>query len=121
MVELAARIEPGLKLKGNEGKYIFKRALEGILPKQILYRKKQGFGVPLKHYFRNELRSMVEKHVLDYKGHGYIREEILAEIRKNLDKSHWEKDYSRIIWSIMTFNMWYERWFLGKEIDGKTA
>jgi asparagine synthase (glutamine-hydrolysing) len=109
MIELACKIDPKLKIKNGEGKYIFKKALEGTLPKQILYRQKKGFGVPLKHYFRNELRDMVEEYVIDYKN-PYIGKDIIKDIKVNLDKKVWAKDYSRIIWSILIFNMWYERW-----------
>ena len=110
LIEYACKIHPDLKLKGSEGKYIFKKALEGILPKTILYRKKQGFGVPLKHYFKNELREFVDKYVLNYDGHDFFGKEYLNTIRENLEKKNWEKDYSRAIWTIMMFNMWYDEW-----------
>lgn len=111
MLELSGRVDSSLKIKSGESKYILKKSLEGVLPHEILYRKKQGFGVPLKHYFRNELRGFVEKYVINYRGHNYFREEYLNEIVSNLNKKHWDKDYSRVIWSILMFNMWYAKWF----------
>ena len=45
-LELTAKIPSNLKLKGREKKYIFKKALEEFLPKEILFRKKNGFWRP---------------------------------------------------------------------------
>jgi asparagine synthase (glutamine-hydrolysing) len=56
LVEWAARLPSGLKLHGREGKYIFKAALEPYVSKEILYRPKQGFAVPLATWFRGPLR-----------------------------------------------------------------
>ncbi|HEY6572778.1 MAG TPA: XrtA/PEP-CTERM system amidotransferase, partial [Candidatus Eisenbacteria bacterium] len=47
LVEWMAKLPPSMKLRGSEGKYVFKRALEPYLPADILYRPKMGFGVPL--------------------------------------------------------------------------
>ncbi|MDH3592696.1 MAG: asparagine synthase (glutamine-hydrolyzing), partial [Planctomycetota bacterium] len=55
-MELAAKIPAALKLKGGEKKWIFKKALEGLLPDEILYRPKMGFGVPLPQWLRGELK-----------------------------------------------------------------
>jgi asparagine synthase (glutamine-hydrolysing) len=47
LMALAARIPSKLKLRGREGKYIFKRAISSLVPPEILRRRKQGFVVPL--------------------------------------------------------------------------
>jgi len=56
----ASRIPSGLALKGREGKYIFKKALEPHLPRDLLYREKMGFAVPLAKWFRTDLRERVQ-------------------------------------------------------------
>ncbi len=112
MVELAAKLHPNLKMKKKEGKYIFKKALEEILPKEILHRKKQGFGVPLKYYLRNELKDMVNDYVLNYSKHDFVGNEIKEELKKKLEQKERNKDYSRIVWSILIFNLWYEKWMI---------
>jgi asparagine synthase (glutamine-hydrolysing) len=61
LVEWAARLPAQLKLRGHEGKHIFKSALAGRLPKEILYRPKQGFVVPLAKWFRGPLRQRVRQ------------------------------------------------------------
>jgi asparagine synthase (glutamine-hydrolysing) len=57
LVEWAARLPPTLKLHGREGKHILKSALESYVPRDILYRPKQGFAVPLAAWFRGPLRE----------------------------------------------------------------
>lgn len=59
LVEWAARLPRDLKLRGREGKYVFKSALEPFVPRDILYRPKQGFAVPLAAWFRGPLRQHI--------------------------------------------------------------
>ncbi len=110
MIELAANIHPSLKLRKGQGKYILKKALEGILPHDIIYRKKMGFGVPLKHYFKNELKDLVYQYVFHYDKHNLFNKEYLSDLEKQYNKQTWNKDYSRIIWSILMFNIWWNTW-----------
>ncbi len=60
LISLAARLPVAYKHRGGEGKWIFKAAMEPLLPREVIYRPKSGFGVPLRHWLRNELRPMVE-------------------------------------------------------------
>jgi asparagine synthase (glutamine-hydrolysing) len=64
LVEWAARLPPALKLKGGEGKWIFKSALEPHVRADILYRPKQGFAVPLADWFRGPLRQRLSDTLL---------------------------------------------------------
>lgn len=61
LVELAASIPASRKLQGGELKHILKQALQGILPKEILYRKKRGFGAPMGAWLRHELLGLMEQ------------------------------------------------------------
>ncbi|HKP12425.1 MAG TPA: asparagine synthase (glutamine-hydrolyzing) [Blastocatellia bacterium] len=60
LVEMTARIPARLKLKGLTRKYVFKRAAEAWLPREIVYRKKAGFSAPLRAWLARDLRGMVE-------------------------------------------------------------
>ena len=60
LIDLAASLPVEYKQKGSEGKWIFKTAMEPLLPKEVIYRPKSGFGVPLRSWLRKELRPMVE-------------------------------------------------------------
>lgn len=64
LVKFAATVPSSLKQRGRVGKAIFKRAMESMLPREVIYRPKSGFAVPLRRWLSNELRGMVTE-VLD--------------------------------------------------------
>jgi asparagine synthase (glutamine-hydrolysing) len=108
LAEFAAKIPPRLRIRFGQKKYILKSAFRNILPHEILYRPKKGFGVPLIHYFRNELRDFAYNEIFGFDGLNYFDKDTL--------KIYWDRhqskkhDYYRIFWSIMMFNMWFKKW-----------
>jgi asparagine synthase (glutamine-hydrolysing) len=60
LVEFATRIPPRFKQRGSVGKAVFKEAMEPLLPREVVYRPKSGFGVPLRRWMRQELQDVVE-------------------------------------------------------------
>jgi asparagine synthase (glutamine-hydrolysing) len=60
VVSLATRIHPRLKQKGAVGKAIFKRAMEPVLPREVVYRPKSGFGAPLRRWMSGGLRPVMD-------------------------------------------------------------
>jgi asparagine synthase (glutamine-hydrolysing) len=60
LLNFAACIPPKYKQKGYQGKWVLKKAMEPYLPREIIYRPKSGFGVPLRHWFKFELRAWLE-------------------------------------------------------------
>ncbi len=61
LVELACSIPFSLKLKGGTTKYILKQAMRSLLPPKVLEQRKQGFSIPIQHWFRNELHAFAKK------------------------------------------------------------
>ncbi len=61
MIEFAARMPVDLKLRGFKRKYILKRALERVLPHDVVWRKKAGFGAPIRSWLRGPLRPLVDE------------------------------------------------------------
>jgi len=59
LVSLAARIPTSLKQRGTTGKFVLKKAMEGILPEKVIYRPKTGFGAPLRQWMHSELEPMM--------------------------------------------------------------
>ena len=108
LVKLASRIPPNLKIKNREKKYILKKAFADTLPHTILHRKKQGFGVPLVHYFRNELKDFVYNEIFGFQEYNYYDKIYLNTLWERHQKKL--SDYSRIFWSIIMFNLWYKKW-----------
>jgi len=60
LVALAGRLPIQYKHHRGEGKWILKAAMEDLLPNEVIYRPKSGFGVPLRHWLRNELHELLE-------------------------------------------------------------
>ncbi|HEY6802629.1 MAG TPA: asparagine synthase (glutamine-hydrolyzing) [Pyrinomonadaceae bacterium] len=60
MIEMAARMPADLKLRGLKRKYILKRALEGVLPHEVIWRKKAGFGAPIRSWLRGPLKPLID-------------------------------------------------------------
>ncbi len=65
LVEWLATLSPNLKIRGGEGKWLLKKAMEPHLPHDIMYRPKMGFSVPLARWFRGPLRERVRSSLLD--------------------------------------------------------
>jgi len=59
LIEFAYNIPDHFKQKGIHGKWILKKALEGYLPHDVIYRSKTGFGAPLRRWMRYELRELL--------------------------------------------------------------
>ncbi len=109
LVEWLAGLPPGMKLHGREGKYVFKRALEPYLPKDLLYRPKMGFGVPLASWFRGPLRQQVRDAVLGeaMSDMGYFD---LTTIERMVDQHQsGMRDFSAPLWSLMMFESSLQR------------
>lgn len=106
--EFAAAIPASLKLRGKQQKYILKKAFAPLLPEAVLHRGKQGFGVPLVHYFRNELKPFAREIVFSSTGADCLRQTDLESLWQRHQSG--ASDYSRILWSVIMFKLWYERW-----------
>jgi asparagine synthase (glutamine-hydrolysing) len=103
LVEWLATLPSGLKVKGQEGKYLFKKAMEPLLPNDVLYRPKMGFAVPLSRWFRGPLAQRVREVVL---GDTLAATGIFnAEYLRHLVDAHQSgaRDYSSPLWSVMMF------------------
>lgn len=108
VMEFAASIPAELKLKGWMTKYILKRALRDILPREILSRKKSGFGVPIGSWFKNELKTYAYDVLLDERSikRGYFKKE---EIKVILDEhAEGKVDHGARIWSLLNLELWHQ-------------
>lgn len=104
LVEWLATLPSSVKLRGGEGKWLFKRALEPHLPREVLYRPKMGFAVPLASWFRGPLRARVRDAVLGERllGTGLFTRSALASIVEQHEKG--VRDHSGPIWSLLMFD-----------------
>jgi asparagine synthase (glutamine-hydrolysing) len=111
LVELAARMPPEWKLRGLKRKYILKRAAERLLPREIVWRKKAGFGAPLRSWLRGALRPLVEELLSEetIKRRGLFRpKEVRRVVEANLAG---REDFSLQVFQLLTLELW-QREFL---------
>jgi len=103
LIEWISGLSPDLKLRGREGKYVFKKAMEPLLPDDILYRPKMGFGVPLAAWFRGPLRQRVRDALLGptLAQTGMFEEKYLRELVDQHQSGM--RDYSASIWSVLMY------------------
>jgi len=108
VVEFAARIPVGLKLKGFQGRYIQKKALAGLLPPAILRRRNMGLEMPYSTWFLRELRPLMEEYIAPNRlGRcGLFNHAAVMEIwREHLSR---KKDHGRALWSLLSFLVWFD-------------
>ena len=107
VVEFAASLPLHLKLRGWTQKYLLRRAMRGLLPEAVIRRPKMGFGVPIDHWFRHELREMAYDVLLDARAQqrGYFRPEV---VRRYLDE-HVEgrAHHHPRLWSLLMLEQWH--------------
>ena len=108
-MEWAATLPVELKLHRGTGKYILKRALEPVLPREILYRPKQGFSMPLSHWFRGPLRAKLRNAIGSpmLQDTGYFRRGDLERLVD--DHEQGRQDHSAILWLVLVFETFLSR------------
>lgn len=109
LIKFVGTIPASLKLNYDETKYIFKKAMEGIVPNEILYREKQGFGMPINEWINAQLKDQITEILGDKRTRerGYFRtkyiETLLEEHRIG------RRDQSSALWSLWILELWHRR------------
>lgn len=109
LVELASGLPGRWKRRWGKGKWILKQAFPSELPAEIWARRKQGFGVPLDHWFRGPLRPLAEEKLLGSAAQrGLFQPE---EVRRLLEEHVAGKfDHAYRLWSLLILESWLQRW-----------
>ncbi len=115
-VEWASGLPPDIKLKGREGKYIFKKALEHHLPNDVLYRRKMGFAVPLANWFRGPLHGRIRSAVLDgnLQAMGIFNNNYLVRLVDEHQSG--KNDHSTALWSLLMFEAFNRNLLAGNKV-----
>ena len=106
LVEFTARIPAQFLIDGMAGKLVLKQAVEDLLPKSIVYRKKMGFPTPWDYWLSGPQLDDLERVLLEPRSveRGFFRKEVLqrifAEHRKKL------RDHGNRIWRLINFEIW---------------
>jgi asparagine synthase (glutamine-hydrolysing) len=117
LVEFAMALPPDVKVRDGVGKWLLKKAVGGpVIPREIAYRKKQGFGAPVSEWFRGELGTRAQRQ---------IRESSLAE-RGLLDYDRVDElwaahragraEWAFQLWNLYNVSAWHDHWVAGRAL-----
>jgi asparagine synthase (glutamine-hydrolysing) len=115
MIEMAARMPPRLKLRGLTRKYVLKRALERVLPRDVVWRKKAGFGAPIRSWLRGPLRPLVNDLLSEeiVKKRGLFRP---AEVKRVIDANFsGREDYNLQVFQLLGLELWLQQFEINVE------
>ena len=106
LLKWAVSLPPSVKQKGATGKYIFKKAMEPYLPKDIIYRPKTGFGAPLRTWIKSDLKPMINEYLSEdsLRNRGLFSPE---QVRKTIalnDNGNIDASYN--IFSMLCIEIW---------------
>lgn len=107
LIEFVQSVPASLKLRGSVSKHILKSAVRGLIPDEIVDRHKQGFGVPIRSWFNNELRELLYDALTDSRTRqrGYFNQKAVEEI---LDEHRrLRRDNSTHLWGLLTLELWH--------------
>jgi len=113
LVDYCGRLPAKYKVRRLDKRYLFKRAMADILPKQILRKRKQGFGLPLAVWMKEDpaFRDHVRTILLDdtTRQRGWINPEVVAELVEEHISGGW--DHASSIWQLLVLEVWMRRYF----------
>ncbi|HEX5731469.1 MAG TPA: asparagine synthase (glutamine-hydrolyzing) [Blastocatellia bacterium] len=108
VMEFAASLPANYKLRGVTTKYLLKHALRGLVPEENLTRRKMGFGVPINHWLRNDLKGFLEDNILSDRAikRGYFKPEAV----RHLVDQHaiGRRDFSHHLWTLLMLELWHK-------------
>jgi len=117
VVELAMAIPEEEKIRDGIGKHVLKRAVSDLLPPDLIWRPKQGFGTPVSDWFRGplgeELSQRLERsaiHELGYLDRGEIRK--LVDLHRS---GRAERSFQ--LWNLLNLSVWFDHWIAGEPAD----
>jgi asparagine synthase (glutamine-hydrolysing) len=101
------------KVHGNTAKYLLKKAVEGIIPDEIIYRKKMGFGAPMSQWMHGDFGQQVGATILGSRllDRGFFDKAFITTLL-NDHKSH-RRDTSLYLWTLYNLTAWYDYWIEG--------
>ncbi len=107
VVEFGLLLPAPLKIRGSEQKWLVKRAFAGVVPAENMYRRKQGFGVPVGQWFRGDLRGHVQEVVCSDRAlrRGYLRPEAVRRLVS--DHATGRADHTHRLWSLLMLELWH--------------
>ena len=114
LVEFTARMPRSMKLRGGTTKWILREAMKGILPDEIIHRRKMGFPVPVGKWLRGQYKHIIDEYVLSPRtmDRGIFNTDFLRALvaRHDAGENHDER-----LWALVNFEIWQRRlWIVNR-------
>jgi asparagine synthase (glutamine-hydrolysing) len=108
VVEFAFGIPAKYKIRGLQSKYVFKKAMEPVLPREVIYRPKSAFGAPLRAWVKKDLKPLICELLSEdrIKRRGYLNHEFVKKIIA--DNETGRQDNAHRIWAFLTLELWFQ-------------
>jgi asparagine synthase (glutamine-hydrolysing) len=110
LVELAFRVPEQLKYTSSETKVLLKRVAARHVPRECVYRPKQGFSIPIKNWLKAEFRDLLEHFLAPARiaASGIFEPAVVAR----LQREHFDNraNHSHVLWGLLVFEQWRDRW-----------
>jgi asparagine synthase (glutamine-hydrolysing) len=112
LVEFTTTIPVKYKMNGSQTKYILRKVAERYLPKDVIYRSKTGFGVPLEYWVRNEMDEFIESRLnpSEINKFSIFDSDVVSEIIKDNKSGKINASYN--VWSMLAVQSWLKQ-FVG--------
>lgn len=118
VTEFAATIPGNIKLKGRSLKHVLRRVAERYLPRELIYRPKQGFGFPIGIWLRTDLKDLTRNLLL--RDSRFVSEGVFdaAYVRQLVDEHQSGKaDHNFRLWILLNLEVWHRLYFEGETVD----
>jgi asparagine synthase (glutamine-hydrolysing) len=112
LVEFALALPESAKLRGTQGKWALRQAAHGLLPDDLIARRKQGFSPPFSAWARGPLRAWVDAVLSPARiARAGVLDPVAARALADAHLDH-RADRGRTLWTLLSLQMWAERWVI---------
>ncbi|MGO9275604.1 MAG: asparagine synthase (glutamine-hydrolyzing) [Terriglobia bacterium] len=107
VVDFMASVPPEMKLRGLTSKYILRRAVESVVPREIVHRRKAAFGAPIRAWLRRDLHDMVDELLSDktLRERGYFQPGVVRAMVEQDRRG--QGDHTLRIWALLSLELWH--------------
>ncbi|MDR4493609.1 MAG: asparagine synthase (glutamine-hydrolyzing) [Nitrospirales bacterium] len=115
VIEFCASLPTAMKMRGSQKKYVLKQAVQSLLPQEIVNRPKMGFGVPMDHWLRTDLREMAYDLLLSDRAvqRGYFRKPVVEGWLDEHTKGR--RDRHERLWNLLMLELWHRAYIDGEK------
>ncbi|HMS42220.1 MAG TPA: asparagine synthase (glutamine-hydrolyzing) [Pyrinomonadaceae bacterium] len=109
VIEFAASLPQNIKINGTETKSLLKKVAAKLVPKEVIYRRKMGFGVPIANWIRKDMNDFVRETLLSEKfaKRGLFEQKKVIELIERHDSQ--KEDLATPIWTLLMLELWFQR------------